>query len=286
MSKLINDSIERRAKRLLGGGMRSCYRVVAPKLGVSATPLIVNSLPKSGTHLMLQLLGGLPGLRDFNAFIATTPSVSMNRRSDEALSHCISRMVKGELCGAHLHWSPAVAAAVETRKVGVITILRDPRDVFWSEMQYLLHMNRWHRAGRMARQFRDPAERFDFLLYGSSKFDVPKGMDWPSFSQRVVPYLGWAGDKNGLTVFYEDLRQIDRENSTLRSVAAYLQSSFSQLAHLPRDEIMALMIAKHDPGRSHTYRSGVQHEWKDRLSQAQIRALHEELEGLEAHFRD
>ena len=48
-------------------------------------PIIINSLPKSGTHLLLQVVLGLPSYSTYGGFIATTPSLTMRRRSDEAL---------------------------------------------------------------------------------------------------------------------------------------------------------------------------------------------------------
>jgi len=118
-------------------------------------PIVVNSLPKSGTHLLLQVILGLPRYSTYDDFIATTPSLTMHRRSDAVLARKIARLAPGEVCGAHLDYSERIAEALQQRWAVSLFIYRDPRDVFWSEMQYLLSMNRWHRSGRQARRFLD-----------------------------------------------------------------------------------------------------------------------------------
>lgn len=242
-------------------------------------PIIVNSLPKSGTHLLLQIVLALPGYRTFGAFIATTPSITMRRRSDGELARRIMKLVPGEICGAHLYFSDVVADAIRQRGAISLFIYRDPRDVFWSEMQYLISMNYWHRAARIARRIRDEDERFKFFLKGlpaSGRFV------WPNFSNRVVPYLGWLTHSSTFCCRYEDFTCRERVGPTLEALAGYLATRLDVVRRYGEADIARRLRNAIRPEFSHTFRSGRRHEWRLKMKKEHIQALEREVETVVA----
>lgn len=246
-------------------------------------PVIVNSLPKSGTHLLMQVALALPGYSTYGTFIATTPSVTMRRRRDEALARRIMQLAPGEVCGAHLYYSEEARSAIEQRGAISIFIYRDPREVFWSEMQYLLTMNRWHRAGRAARRIADPDRRFDFFLHGLA--GRPR-FDWPRFRHRVEPYLGWLDDANTFCCRYEEFRSADGANAALRRLALYIASRSGMAARHDVEGLVSRFREAIRPEASHTFRSGRSDEWRMGLSASQVEALEREVAGLARIFAE
>jgi hypothetical protein len=244
-------------------------------------PVIVNSLPKSGTHLLMQVALALPGYTTYGTFIATTPSLTMHRRSDAALARRVMQLAPGEVCGAHLYFSEGVREAIARRGAVSLFIYRDPREVFWSEMQYLLTMNRWHRGGRVGRHIVDPLARFEFFLKGHGDHGP---FEWPAFADRVKPYLGWLDDGSTFSCRYEDFRSPKSVDEVLDRLATYLRSRVSCVARYERDDLVGRFRAAIRPEDSHTFRSGRGGEWRAGLSPAQREALEHELAGVSQIF--
>jgi hypothetical protein len=109
-------------------------------------PVLANSFPKSGTHLLDQIVAALPDRRNFGEFLSSmTSSFQFRRRSAASTNRVISRFVPGELVRGHLwHSAPAAEALAAVRAVHYL-IIRDPRDVVVSEAHYLKSINRWHK---------------------------------------------------------------------------------------------------------------------------------------------
>jgi hypothetical protein len=242
-------------------------------------PIVVNSLPKSGTHLLLQVMLSLPGYSSYGGFVATTPTLTMHRRSDATLSQRIARLVPGEVCGAHIYYSDRIVEAFRQRGAVSIFIYRDPRDVFWSEMQYLLTMNRWHRAGRRARQISDLDDRFAFFLHGNKR-SFRLGFEWPNFARRIEPYLGWLTEPETTSCTYEDLTNPVRVSAAVDSLVACLRASVPIVGQRDPETIAANMLGAIRPEASHTFRSGKKHEWRTGLTPSQIAELEAEVACL------
>lgn len=260
---------------------RAYCRLLASKADFAARPpIIVNSLPKSGTHLLMQLISSVPGYTNYGTFIATTPSLTMKRRKDASLASSIMRLAPGEICGAHLYWSEEVQAAIRRRGAISLFIYRDPRDVFWSEMQYLLRMNRWHRAGRFGRRISDSDKRFDFFLHG---LEGRTAFEWPSLVGRVEPYLGWLDDLSTFRCRYEDFLEPANRAAVLFNLADFVLSRASS-GRATSEEMAADFEAAIRPSESHTFRKGGRREWSAYLSDAQVSALEIEVQGLSFLF--
>src|SRR6478735_1766396 len=79
--------------------------LVVPKWwrGLSARPpVIANSFPKSGTHLLVQLVQGLPETVNFGAFLASmTSSFRFRERTSGETCRFIRRTLPGEIVRGH-----------------------------------------------------------------------------------------------------------------------------------------------------------------------------------------
>lgn len=181
-------------------------------------PIFVNSIPKSGTHLALQIAGEIDGTRYLGRFVAERPSLTLHQRSDRAMQRRISSIRNGEIAGGHVHFREATRQALETRRVVHLFIRRDPAEMVLAECHYLRTMARHH---RMSGQFRKAGVEgaLDLAVFGS-----PDRPDlFPPFSQRIAPFLGWIGNGSVLELFFEDLADPTRRRSHLMRIAWFLQ---------------------------------------------------------------
>lgn len=287
--KLLNSAPARKGKAALSRLPRVWKRLATNEVAANAAPpILVNSLPKSGTHLLMQLVCSIGAYRNYGSFIATTPTISMRRRSPSRLASMVSNLVPGEVCGGHLFFAPEIQASLNQRNAISLFIYRDPRDVFWSEMQYLLTMNRWHRAGRVARSMKDSEEQFAFFLFGSDRFpSETSAFYWPKFATRVGDYLGWISDPNTLACRYETIRNPQTSSAELHRIANFIHSRADAVSKSYSCEALGALFSKSiRPEKSHTFRSGANHEWKTKLTPDQLQLLNLELSDFKEFFEN
>jgi len=89
-------------------------------------PVLSNSLPKAGTHLLEGILEELPGLRN-----AGRRTLVEHRELDPR------RMRTGAFYNAHLPWTAARQEQLRASGVIVLFLIRDPRDMAVSRMHYV-----------------------------------------------------------------------------------------------------------------------------------------------------
>ena len=96
-------------------------------------PVLVNSFPKSGTHLLQQIVKPFPGLANYNFFIASAPSRPHVVRDHETQKKLILKIIPGELVTGHLFYDEQYEQLLADREVIQFFIYRDLRDVIVSE---------------------------------------------------------------------------------------------------------------------------------------------------------
>ena len=234
---------------------------------LNGPPIIGNSIPKSGTHLLLQIARAIPGTCYYGSFVSWARSWELVSHTQDQMNKRIDRIVPNEVVPAHIRYSAGSAAKLQAINAIHLLIVRDPRDIALSEAEYLTHMNRWHRVHRYFKNVSDPGERIRMVIDG-----VPEAGDlFPDLGQRLRPFLGWLDDPNVTVVRYEDLRGAGLDNA-LESIAAAVAQ------HRPADgatrsHLAALMRDYIDPSRSHTFRSGRLERWRSELSTENKRRL-------------
>lgn len=224
---------------------RTVRRLVSGERDFAVSPpVIVNSIPKSGTHLLMQLARALPGTRYYGSFLAQRPSITMVERSQDAINFHISRIVPGEIVGAHLHYSKETSEAFRRINALHLMIIRNPADILQSEAHYLGHMNRFH---RMSREFRglSPEDSLQRAFEGSlTRPDL-----YPPFEDRILPYLGWLEDANTVLMRYED---VSNERSLEATVDRIVNAYVALVPELTADKLRDALISSINPEGSHT----------------------------------
>lgn len=227
-------------------------------------PVFANSFPKSGTHLLVQIVEGLPDRTNYGTFLASNiSSFQLRERSSENTCHFIRGFVPGEIVRGHLYFETLYADELNRRHTVNYFIYRDLRDVVVSEAHYLREMNRWH---RLHPYFRDAASIEDAIMLSINGFDPPvPGIYYPNIGERWARYHGWLQRDDCLSIRFEDLVS-ERQPEIVRSIAEFYAPRTSTPFNVDAAALaMAALIA---PKKSHTFRSGKKAGWQKEFTAA------------------
>lgn len=234
----------------------------------SRPPVICNSIPKSGTHLLLQIASAMPGARHWGNFIASTPSLTLKERDEDFHLAKLRGVLPGEILGAHIYYSSGRAAAMRERNVCHLFIYRDPRDVVVSEAHYLTEMNRWHRLHRELRSLPTFEDRLLLLIDGI------EGV-YPNIAERIKRYSPWIADPDTLAIRFERLMGEERESSISAVVRHYLRHSD---VTANEGQLVERALEHIAPMNSHTFRRAGIGEWQSAFTD-RVRQRFEEVAG-------
>jgi hypothetical protein len=255
-----NNPFVRKSLALLRQASRARVRLGATAEDyLRQPPVLANSVPKSGTHLLLQVLQGLPATTHYGSFIASTPPLTFYERSERNHLRLIRALAPGEICPAHLFYADSFDVALDRLNCVHYFIYRDPRDVVVSDAHYLAEMTWWHRMHKYFKQIEDPAERISRAILGfkSSNADFP--YDYPDVARRFSRYLGWLNKTNVFAIRYEDLIGVNLK-ALLENIAVHYFERSTQRHSV--EETVAAMLANINPEKSHTFREGKAGGWK------------------------
>ena len=248
--KIKNNPFVRKGLSKVRSVKRFAARMMSkPKDYEQNPPVICDSFPKSGTHLLLQVLQALPDKTHYGSFVATTPSIVFKRGSDASIIRKIRALAPGELLPAHMYYSEPVAQALNELHCVHYFIYRDLRDVLLSEINYLTSNAWWHALHRPFKKAGNDLERWKLSLRGM----VDRFSEYPNIAKRFGFYEGWIGRDDTLPVRFEDLTS-DQRDSTLEKIAQFYNQRTGRtldVAGFVKDAIHEIQ-----PGASHTFHKG------------------------------
>src|SRR5574341_763803 len=216
------------------------------------------SFPKSGTHLLDQILLGFsniaPYAKRLHSFYAEYEGESGVKRAPEEALAWLDSLRPRDVASAHLFARPKAVTRVCSAKFVPYFIFRDPRDVVVSHVFYVTDMEVRHVHHGYYASLPD----FDARLNASILGRPDAGVEFPHIAERFAPYLDWLNHPEVLTIHFEDL--IHDRAASLTRIMERLLARVPLLA--PRQLILDSLEASVNPSRSPTFRSGKTAEWK------------------------
>jgi sulfotransferase 6B1 len=227
-------------------------------------PVLANSFPKSGTHLLFQIVDGLPNCTNYGAFLSSmTSSFSFRERSPENAGRFIRGMAPGEIVRGHLFFHAQNAADLAAKNAVNYFVYRDPRAVAVSEAHYLRDMNRWH---KLAPYFREQPTIDNAILLSITGFDPPvAGLEYPNIAARFARYQDWLDRDDCLAIRFEDLASENRPAVIRRMAEFYARRCAGEV---DIDACAASMASRVAPEKSHTFRAGKKSGWQQEFTSA------------------
>ena len=238
--------------------------VTAPKMG---WPILLGiSFPKSGTHLLDQILLGFnrvaPFSRRLHSFYAEYESESGRKRSPEQALAWLDSLRPGDITSAHLFARDEAVKRVCTPDFIPYFIFRDPRDVVVSHVFYVTDMEARHVHHDYYQSLPDFDTRLQVSILGRLDSLEPD-VEFPDITTRFAPYLGWLDHDEVLSIHFEDL--INDRPSALTCIMDHFLVRVP--LQTPRQLIFESLESSINPSRSPTFRSGKTGEWKKYFTQ-------------------
>lgn len=220
------------------------------------------SFPKSGTHLLDQILVGFSRVAPFSfrlhSFYAEYDGETGIRRSPKLALDWLDSLRPRDVASAHLFAQPETIARVQKPGFLSFFIFRDPRDVVVSHAYYITEMNARHVHHGYFASLPDIDSRLRASILGRSGLDI----EFPDIASRFAPYKGWMDCPQVLKLRFEDL--VEERVRTLGLILDHFLARVS--IPIPRQAILAELEASINPRRSPTFRSGKTGEWRQHFT--------------------
>ena len=270
--KLYGKALQRKSKSLLS---RAAWKMQRQSRDLSSLKIIVNSLPKSGTHLLMQIAVSLPDTKNFGSFIAERPSYSKRIRNSQQINRRLQNILPGEIVGAHLPFSTATADKIVELDALHLFTYRDPRAVIMSEIKYLVEMAPWNILHKRFAEIQSEAARIDLAIFGDGTPELP------SAKLRYQPFYDWIGQPNVLSFNFDDLISTDKLGCEVNRLLDVFDERYRYTGDRPR---IKSFIENIRPGSSHTFTSEDPYRWKKLMSKSQVLEVETQLEHLIEKF--
>jgi hypothetical protein len=256
---------------------KTYQRVRFPSLSApqGGWPILLGiSFPKSGTHLLDQILLGFnrvaPFSRRLHSFYAEYEGESGRKRSPEQALAWLKSLRPGDVASAHLFARDAVVRQVCGPAFISYFIFRDPRDVVLSHVFYVTDMEVRHVHHDYYQSLPDFNARLNISILGRADTNI----DFPNIADRFAPYLGWLDQPSVMTIHFEEL--IHDRTAALNRIIDHFLARVS--LEVPREVILEGLESSINPQRSPTFRSGKTGEWKKHFT-AQHKEIFKEVAG-------
>ena len=221
------------------------------------------SFPKSGTHLLDQILLGFSSVAPFSkrlhSFYAEYEAESGRKRTPEQVRAWLDSLRPRDIASAHLFARDEVIDRICKPAFIPYFIFRDPRDVVVSHVFYVTDMEARHAHHDYYSSLPDFGSRLNASILGRPDTD----MEFPDIAARFVPYLGWLDQPGVLKIHFEDLI-LERTTTLNRIIEHFLARVPLQT---PRHLILESLESSINPTKSPTFRSGKTGEWKTHFTE-------------------
>ena len=222
-------------------------------------PIFGNSKPKSGSHLLLQILNGFTQIMPYS-YLAAEPVRTINkdggRRPEARIADDLRRISRGVIGWGYVEASPEnIAVLCQPERVNYF-IYRDPRDMLVSQVFFATDMHEEHGMHEFYRSLPDFGERLKVAVTGIDR----DGLKMVSVKQRYEAVFQWLEQPRVMCIRFEDL--INDRDVTLNGMLDAVEKTGYKI-QTPREKSLEILIEAIQPKKSHTFRSGKTGGWKE-----------------------
>lgn len=242
---------------------------------LAAAPIVLaNAMPKSGSHLISQIVQGLTRVGPFvNPGFPPVNRDEMNEKlPEERILANLLRLRCGDVAYGYLPAREPYLSVVTQEGWATLFVFRDPRDMVISHVHYATEMNPLHGMHRYyTERMTTMKERLRAAIQGVDEEDVKLS----SLKKRYEGYIGWLKQPQVHCVRFEDL--IHSRRQALNSILDFLvRRGFRE--RLDREKAIAQLESAISPHRSGTFRKGQPGNWREYFDE-EIKALFKEQTG-------
>jgi hypothetical protein len=221
-------------------------------------PIFGNSKPKSGSHLLLQILNGFTKVMPYKYVdaepIRTITKDGRRRIAEEVLTD-LKNIPNGVINWGYLEATKEnVSFLTEAGRVNYF-IYRDPRDLLVSQVFFATDMHEEHGMHDYYNSLPDISSRLKIAITGIEQ----DGLRMVSVKQRYEGVFQWLEQKNVMCMRFEDL--INNRDATLSAMLDQVEKTGYKIS-IPREKALEALIESIQPKKSHTFRAGKTGSWR------------------------
>ena len=228
-----------------------------------APPIFGNSKPKSGSHLLLQILNGFTQIMPYRYVdadpIRTIKYEGGRRTADEILAD-LKRVPQGVIGWGYVDATKENASFLTAAGRVNYFIYRDPRDMLVSQVFFATDMHGEHGMHDYYNSLPDVASRLKVAITGIEK----DGLKMVGVKQRYEGVFAWLNQKNVMCIRFEEL--INNRDATLSAMLDEVEKTGYKIPTL-REKALAVLVEAIQPKKSHTFRSGKTGGWKEHFAE-------------------
>lgn len=232
---------------------------------LAASPAVLgNAMPKSGSHLISQVLQGLPQVGAFvdPGYPPVTRNQANAKLDDAAILAELAAMRPGDLRYGYVQARPPFLELLKQAGRATLFVYRDPRDVILSHVFYATELHPGHALHRYYNETLTSMEaRIQAAIDG---VDVP-GAELSPIRAKYERYLPWLEQPWALCLRFEDL--ILNREAAFERLLDYLEARGFRPSR-PRPAAMAALSAAIQPKKSGTFRKGQPGGWREHFTPA------------------
>jgi hypothetical protein len=221
-----------------------------------------NAMPKSGSHLLTQVLYSLTELGPFvdPGFPPVNRDEANRPLPEQKIFASIYRMQPGDIRYGYLHAREPYLSLLTQPGQATIFIYRDPRDMLVSHIFYATDLYEEHGMHAYYQRMDRMEDRLNAAIEGVSD---------PNFylsdvRERYDSYLAWLDQPEVLCLRFEDL--ILEQEVNLAKLLGYLEVRGLDL-QIPREQAVAHLQAGIAPQKSGTFRRGLPGNWREHFTE-------------------
>jgi hypothetical protein len=242
---------------------------------LQAMPAVLgNAMPKSGSHLLIQILEGLAQIGPFvNPGYPPVNRAEGNRKlPDEKVLAEIRAMRPGDIRYGYLHAEEPWVSAVTGAGRATLFVHRDPRDWVISQIFYATDMHEGHMLHAYYQSLPTMEARINAAIEGVNTAEVSA----PSVVERYSHYLGWLETPGVLCLRFEDL--IENGKLKIEDILNYLTifnfrpfDNAQGGSSIPKESAIEKLANRASPRKSGTFRKGQPGEWREHFTPGNVR---------------
>jgi hypothetical protein len=226
---------------------------------IEAPPVFGNGKPKSGSHLLLQVLSGFTRIMPYK-YVATEPIRTIRkdgerRIADEILAD-LRAIPTGVIGWGYLEATPEnISFLTSSGRVNYF-IYRDPRDMLVSQVFFATDMHEEHGMHEYYKSLPNFTERLKVAITGIDQ----DNLYMVSVRQRYESVFQWLAQPSVMCLRFEDL--INDRDATLNAMLDEVEKIGYRIP-TPRQKAIEILIEAIQPKKSHTFRSGKTGGWRE-----------------------
>jgi len=230
---------------------------------VEAPPIFGNSKPKSGSHLLLQILNGFTQIMPY-AYVAAEPVRTIRkdgeRRTVDRVAGDLRHFPRGVIGWGYVEASPEnLAVLCQPGRVNYFTY-RDPRDMLISQVYFASDMREEHGMHAFYKSLPDFGERLKVAITGIDQ----DGLRMVSVKQRYEGVFQWLEQPGVMCIRFEDL--INKRDATLNAMLHEVEKTGYKIP-TPREKSLEILVEAIQPKKSRTFRAGKTGGWRQHFTE-------------------